>query len=190
MPHIHAGIDFVVAAFVVHQSRVLMVYHNKLDSWMPLGGHIELDEIPDHRLQREIEEESGLLLGINVEVYQSTEDLDNRCRIFPNNDIHHSHTLLRPWAIDLHNFPPVPGHRHVAFVYFCRSTTCDTHLSNGHANMAWMDHDKLEDPTIKMNQRVRVYGHTAITTVSMKHVPNSISGPCALYGLQPNPATT
>ena len=42
MPHIHEQIDFTVAIFVVHQGKVLVIHHRKLDRWLPLGGHIEL----------------------------------------------------------------------------------------------------------------------------------------------------
>ena len=44
MPHIHDKIDFTVAIFVVQQAQVLLVHHRALDKWLPLGGHIELDE--------------------------------------------------------------------------------------------------------------------------------------------------
>ena len=47
MPHIHDKIDFTVAIFVVQQAHVLLVHHRALDKWLPLGGHIELDEEPE-----------------------------------------------------------------------------------------------------------------------------------------------
>jgi 8-oxo-dGTP pyrophosphatase MutT (NUDIX family) len=47
MAHIHEKIDFTVAIFVVHQGKVLVIHHRKLDKWLPLGGHIELDEDPE-----------------------------------------------------------------------------------------------------------------------------------------------
>ena len=43
MAHIHEKIDFTVAIFVVQEGRVLLIHHRKLDRWLPLGGHIELD---------------------------------------------------------------------------------------------------------------------------------------------------
>ena len=66
MPHIHEKIDFTVAIFVVHDGKVLLIHHRKLDKWLPLGGHIELDEDPEQAALREAKEESGLdveLLG-------------------------------------------------------------------------------------------------------------------------------
>ena len=60
MAHIHEKIDFTVAIFVVQQSRVLVIHHKKLNKWLPLGGHIELDEDPEQAALRETKEESGI----------------------------------------------------------------------------------------------------------------------------------
>jgi 8-oxo-dGTP pyrophosphatase MutT (NUDIX family) len=60
MAHIHEKIDFTVAIFVVQNRRVLLVHHRKLDKWLPLGGHIELEEDPEQAALREAREESGL----------------------------------------------------------------------------------------------------------------------------------
>jgi ADP-ribose pyrophosphatase YjhB (NUDIX family) len=56
--------DFTVEAFVVHHNRVLLIYHKQLQKWLPLGGHIELNEDPEQALVREITEESGLEVEI------------------------------------------------------------------------------------------------------------------------------
>jgi len=64
MPHIHELMDFTVEAFVVYEDRVLLIYHKQLHKWLPLGGHIELDEDPEQALFREIREESGLEVDI------------------------------------------------------------------------------------------------------------------------------
>ena len=56
MAHIHEKIDFTVAIFVVFQGKVLVIHHRQLDKWLPLGGHIELDEddVVRHRLVKSI----------------------------------------------------------------------------------------------------------------------------------------
>lgn len=53
MAHLHGRIDFTVAVFVVHQNKVLLVHHRKLNRWLPVGGHIELDEGPEPAALRE-----------------------------------------------------------------------------------------------------------------------------------------
>ena len=39
--------EFTVAVFVVHDDRVLLHFHRKLSLWLPPGGHIEPNELPD-----------------------------------------------------------------------------------------------------------------------------------------------
>ena len=50
MPHIHALYDFVITVFIVHEDKVLLVNHPKYDKWIPMGGHIELNEDPETAL--------------------------------------------------------------------------------------------------------------------------------------------
>src|ERR1700716_1212139 len=50
---------FTVAVFVVHNGRVLLHYHRKLGKWLPPGGHIEDNELPDEAAVREVLEETG-----------------------------------------------------------------------------------------------------------------------------------
>ena len=52
MAHIHEKIDFTVAIFVVHEEKILLIHHRKLGKWLPLGGHIELDEDPEQAADR------------------------------------------------------------------------------------------------------------------------------------------
>ena len=56
--------DFTVAVFVVHEGRVLLHHHRKLGKWLPPGGHIEPNELPDEAALREVEEESGLAVRL------------------------------------------------------------------------------------------------------------------------------
>ena len=35
MAHIHEKIDFTVAIFVVHEEKILLIHHRKLDKWLP-----------------------------------------------------------------------------------------------------------------------------------------------------------
>ena len=73
MAHIHEKIDFTVAIFVVQNGRILLIHHRNLDKWLPLGGHIELDEDPETAALREAREESGLEVELLGERAPTTE---------------------------------------------------------------------------------------------------------------------
>lgn len=122
MPHLFAELDFVVSAFIVHPRKpaVALVDHKKLGLWLPPGGHIELGEDTDIALKREVKEETGLSHLLDYEVYQSPEQarVANLLRTAAvDNGVHETKILYAPYAVDLHAFPPLPGHKHQSFVY-------------------------------------------------------------------------
>jgi len=102
MPHIHEKIDFTVAIFVVHRDRVLVIHHRKLDKWLPLGGHIELDEDPEQAALREAREESGLDVELIGERPPTTS---------PG-----TRALIGPRFLDIHRISDT--HEHIGMIYW------------------------------------------------------------------------
>src|SRR5881394_2368052 len=104
MAHIHEKIDFTVAIFVVHKGKILLIHHRKLNSWLPLGGHIELDEDPETAAVREAKEESGLdvvLLGQRPPTTSSG-----------------TRALIAPRFLDIHRITDT--HEHIGMIYWAR----------------------------------------------------------------------
>jgi 8-oxo-dGTP pyrophosphatase MutT (NUDIX family) len=66
------GRHFTVAVFVVWEGKVLLHFHRKLEMWLPPGGHIERDELPDQAAVREVLEETGLRVEL---VGEKREDI-------------------------------------------------------------------------------------------------------------------
>jgi 8-oxo-dGTP diphosphatase len=104
MAHIHEKIDFTVAIFVVERDQVLLVHHRKLDRWLPLGGHIELDEDPELAARREAEEESGLEVELIGERPPTTG---------PG-----TRALIAPRFLDIHRITET--HEHIGMIYWAR----------------------------------------------------------------------
>lgn len=95
--------DFTVAVFVVHDGAVLLHYHRKLNRWLPPGGHIEPNELPDEAAVREVFEETG----VNATLVGDTSiDVDA-----PDQP----RQLCRPAGIQLADIRP--GHQHIDLVY-------------------------------------------------------------------------
>jgi 8-oxo-dGTP pyrophosphatase MutT (NUDIX family) len=95
--------DFTVAVFVVHGGKVLLHFHTKLARWLPPGGHIEPNELPDEAAVREVWEETGV---------RATLVPDRGIAIdLPGQPVQ----LARPAGIQLADIRP--DHQHIDLVY-------------------------------------------------------------------------
>ena len=72
---------FTATCFIINDDKVLLHFHKKLDKWLPVGGHIDRDELPHKAAEREAEEESGLDVEIN-----GREDLSEEVDKLPRPD--------------------------------------------------------------------------------------------------------
>ena len=97
--------DWAVAVFVVSGDRVLLRWHRKLGRWLPPGGHVEPNEVPDEAAVREVREETGVAARLLGAPERQAPPLPGRPR-----------PLCRPAGIVLTAIGP--GHEHVDLVYF------------------------------------------------------------------------
>jgi len=96
--------DFTVATFVVHDAKVLLLWHRKLSLWLPPGGHIEPNELPDEAAVREVKEETGL--DVVLRSQPSQPPLPGPL------------ALAQPEGVQLEDI--APGHQHIDLIYFAR----------------------------------------------------------------------
>jgi len=148
MPHIHEKYDFVVVVYIVHDGKVLLVNHPRYDKWIPVGGHIELDEDPEMALYREIAEETGL----ETEILSSKPSVQS-----PGNKF-----LLTPHGISVHEANP--PHKHIGLTYFARARNDKFILSKEHSSMKWFTSGELEEGIYKLSPAVTYYAQTALET--------------------------
>lgn len=54
--------QFTATGYVVNQdrTRMLMIFHQGLQRWLPPGGHVDPDEFPSDTALREVVEETGI----------------------------------------------------------------------------------------------------------------------------------
>ena len=150
MAHIHEKIDFTVAIFVVDGDRVLLVHHRKLGRWLPLGGHIELDEDPEQAAVREAREESGLEVELLGERPPTTE---------PG-----TRALIAPRFLDIHRITDT--HEHIGMIYFARPRGGSLSLAvEEHHDLRWCTAGELERLEPPMSGAVRWYCLAALREV-------------------------
>ncbi len=147
MPHINKLIDYTVEVFIVYNNKVLLIYHKALQKWLPVGGHIELDEDPEEALFRETREETGL------EIEVVSDNLDFKTRDFKS--------LFTPVYLDIHKINNI--HRHVGMVYFARAKSDKVVLKEDeHDQIKWFSKKELDDPKHSLLEDVRLYARKAL----------------------------
>jgi ADP-ribose pyrophosphatase YjhB (NUDIX family) len=52
--------EFLSTVYIVKEGKVLLTWNKKMKGWIPVGGHIERNELPCSSVIREAKEESGL----------------------------------------------------------------------------------------------------------------------------------
>ena len=164
MAHIHEKIDFTVAIFIVHDKKILLIHHRKLDKWLPLGGHIELDEDPEQAALREAKEESGL----------DVELLGER----PPTTSPGTRALIAPRFLDIHRINET--HEHIGLIYWARPAAPAGHggahgvtrptsialATEEHHDIRWCSVAELEKLTPSMTDAVKWYCTKAIEEIS------------------------
>ena len=87
-------------------NKILMIHHNKLQVWLPPGGHVDENELPDDAVIREILEETG----INVKLISNKREL---------NFIDGCKELETPFSILLEDIEGNGTHNHIDMIYLC-----------------------------------------------------------------------
>jgi len=164
MAHIHEKIDFTVAIFVVHGGKLLLIHHRKLNAWLPLGGHIELDEGPEQAALREAKEESELEVTLLGERPPTTGP-GTRALIAPRFlDIHrisdtHEHIGLIYWARPKNSADEAAGRR--------RSQEADVQCATEeHHDIRWCSAAELDTLQPPMSAAVKWYCRKAIEEIT------------------------
>jgi 8-oxo-dGTP pyrophosphatase MutT (NUDIX family) len=149
--HIHEKIDFTVAVFIVQDAKVLLVHHRKLDKWLPIGGHIELDEDPEQAARREAREESGFEVELVGDRPPTTE---------PG-----TRALIAPRFLDIHRISDT--HEHIGMIYWARPLHGALALAEAeHHDICWRGADELDSLAPPMSSAVKWYCRKAIEELS------------------------
>lgn len=141
--------DFTVATFVLHRGKVLLLYHRKLQMWLPPGGHIDPNELPDEAAVREVLEETGL----------AVELVSAPAMAGVPGPLH----LARPEGVQLEDI--APGHQHIDLVYYARPAGGLEPVLNAAESEAvgWYGPDDFD--RLGMTEEVRAWALRALAAV-------------------------
>lgn len=105
--------DFTSTGYLINktQTKMLLIFHNKLQKWLPPGGHWNTNELPHECAIREAFEE----VGIHAKVIKKSNDLQLKSDF--------EKQIPAPFCI-LHEFIPKfkneASHMHVDFIYILK----------------------------------------------------------------------
>lgn len=142
---------FTVATFVVRGRLVLLLHHRKLQRWLPPGGHIEPDELPDAAARREVYEEAGIGVLLLPEPAEATPGPQR---------------LARPEGIQLERV--APGHEHIDLIYFALPTgsTALTASPREVNQIGWYRLDELAE--LGVSAEIRAWAEQAVAAVQSR----------------------
>ncbi|MBC7836481.1 NUDIX domain-containing protein [Acetobacteraceae bacterium] len=160
MAHIHEKIDYTVGVYIVHINKVLLRLHEKYNIWLPVGGHIELNEDPSQAAIREVKEEVGLVIK-----------LWNGNQIFmPHGQLYHGdpprayNELIPPVGLNRHDISAT--HEHVDFTYFAIADTFEVIPENHDDQWRWLEKDQLD--SIELHPDIHFWASHALDTLGEK----------------------
>lgn len=98
---------FTATAYILKGDQTLLIYHKKLQKWLPPGGHVEENESPVEAAKREALEETGL----EIEIIKD----EHLWIVSPN-----ASSFERPYLCLIENIPAYgnkPAHQHIDMIY-------------------------------------------------------------------------
>lgn len=132
--------DLAATVFVAWKGRLLLHRHRTLGLWLPCGGHVEPDEVPDDAAVREVLEEAGVRVELVGERALAGVDGPRQ--------------LVRPRGVQLETIRP--GHEHVDLIYLGRPVEpYDGALAGAEAELGWYGPDELA--TLDLTPEVRAW---------------------------------
>ncbi len=130
--------QFTATVYIIDEGKVLLLFHPKLQKWLPPGGHLEKNELPTDCAIREAFEETGLEIELIKDEHVWVSQWN-------------ASSFERPWLCLLENIPPhntQAAHQHVDFIYLGRSiggSIGEEHRKQH--EIRWFTHDEVQTLT-------------------------------------------
>jgi 8-oxo-dGTP pyrophosphatase MutT (NUDIX family) len=123
---------FTATAFVIRGNATLLLWHRRLQQWMPPGGHIEENEDPVEAVLREVLEETGLVCRIAQQA--------------PDHAFSYPQQIAPPHTILVEDIPgPDKPHKHIDLIYFVTPVDGAAHGTVDDPTLRWVTAGELRE---------------------------------------------
>lgn len=130
---------FTATIIIVYKDKALLHLHKKLGFLLPVGGHIDRDELPEQAALREVKEECGL----DVKLY--------RAKVLT--PIEGVEQLQVPMHLLLEDINPY--HQHIDFIYYAKAHTDEIIPEHGESErFMWLSKDEIQAKEMPANVRM------------------------------------
>lgn len=125
--------EFISTVFIVKDKKVLLTWNKKVNNWIPIGGHIEPNELPCSSIIREAKEESGLDIELISQFDKSK-----------------TANLVQPVHIHLDHIKE--DHKHINLIYFgiVKGGKC-FEIDDEGKELRWFSKEELEKENLLAN---------------------------------------
>lgn len=152
--------QFTASVYIFDEDnqKVLMIYHRKLQKWLPPGGHMDANETPPEAARREAREETGLEIEF---IAQENVWVDRW----------NANSFERPYLCLLEEIPSVggqPAHQHMDMVYVARKNGGTLIESSETDGIRWFSMEDVE----KLNPESEIFLETIQV---LRHLFSSLS---------------
>lgn len=132
---------FTATVLIVYKDRVLLHQHKKFNVLLPVGGHVDSNELPEEAALREVKEETGL----TVQLYNPDD------AFFPD-----VRRLVRPMHLLLINIKEHDNnHQHIDCIFYAKAATDQVEPSSGESEqLRWYCRDEILIAAMPENVRI------------------------------------
>lgn len=127
--------QFTATAYIISDDRTLLIYHRKLQKWLPPGGHMDPNELPTETAKREVFEETGLEIEFINDEHVWVEEWN-------------ANSFPRPYLCLLEEIPAFgihPAHQHIDFIYLAKPSGGEEKLNkNENDDLRWFTLQEIE----------------------------------------------
>jgi ADP-ribose pyrophosphatase YjhB (NUDIX family) len=127
---------FTVSVYIVHKDKVLLHLHKKYGVILPVGGHLEENELPEEACIREAKEEAGL----NIKLYSPNYNVELK----DFNDKINEKILISPMHMMLCEVDAL--HYHIDQVYFAYADSSELSPGKGETqSVFWITRKEVNE---------------------------------------------